>query len=118
MLSLVFLLGFLSCGGGSHDLDRSKTLVSLTTAEQAQFCDELNAAQGGYGQSKTCPDGHIEDTDLNQSACVQAAPFVIQLCGTLTVGTFLDCASANASDLCAFQTAPACAPIRTCSGRT
>ncbi len=114
----ILLLTLAACGSssGGTTLDRSKTVGSLTPAEQAELCDQVNGAQGGYGRSVSCPDGSTQTTDADRASCVQATPAAGQPCSNLAVGTLLDCAAAVGTSLCQFTTASACQPIHTCSG--
>ena len=115
-MAMVVTMSMTACGSGDKSLDRNKTVATLSTDEKTTLCDQLNGAQGGYGRSVTCASGQTETTDPNQSECVLSTPASGSPCAALTVGTVLDCAAAVGGDLCLFETAPACQPIRTCSG--
>ena len=124
-LSLIAVagLGFLvGCGSGSgapgapSDVPRGDTLGQLSPSQQASLCDYLANVQGGYGRSVTCPAGDMQDTDPSQAACLQSAPVAAAACPTLTVGDAEDCAAASGTNLCGFDTEPACGPVRDCFG--
>lgn len=115
LLSLAIAAACGSSRGGSA-LDRNKTASTLTPAEQAELCDEVNGAQGGYGRSVTCTDGSTQTTDPSQAVCIQSIPTAGDPCANLTVGNLLDCANAVGSNLCTFPTTAACQPIHACSG--
>jgi hypothetical protein len=110
--------GGIGGGGGavgtSSGLPRTDTVGSLTAAQAATLCDWLNARQGGYGQSVTCPDGSHDDTDNNQASCVASVPTVATGCPSLTVGDIEDCANAIGTNLCAMSTAAGCANVNAC----
>jgi hypothetical protein len=102
--------------GTSSGLPRTDTVGSLTGAQAATLCDWLNARQGGYGQSVSCPDGSEADTDLSQSSCVASVPNVATGCPSLTVGNVEDCANAIGTNLCSMPTAAGCANVNACPG--
>jgi hypothetical protein len=105
------------CGGSSPSssgLPRSSTVLSLTPAQGAVLCDWINQSEGGYGRTVDCPTGPLA-TDANQSDCVNALPDLEIGCPALTVGQIEDCAQAEGSNLCNYNTALACAPLRACS---
>lgn len=125
-LMLMVLAGLalgLGCGSGSSaagapaNVPRNDTLGQLTSSQVASLCDYLANVQGGYGRSMTCPAGDTQDTDPSQSACVQSSATAAAICPTLTVGDVEDCAAASGTNLCAFDSEPACAPIRSCLGK-
>ena len=102
-LSLIAVagLGFLvGCGSGSgapgapSNVPPDDTLGQLSASQQASLCDYLANVQGGYGRSMTCPGGDTQTTDQSQ------------------------CAAACATDLCAVDTAAACAAVRNCANQT
>jgi hypothetical protein len=108
-LGLVSAFAAVACGsGGSNSLDPNKHIADLTADEQKQLCDETAKAQGGYGRKMTCPDGHTERTDLDQTRCVRGVQLVAQHCPSLTVGDGLSCAQRQGNDLCLFTTIPEC----------
>lgn len=112
---LVSALAAISCGsGGSSTLDPNKRIADLTPDEQAQLCDEIANAQGGYGQTVTCSDGHVEATDPNQVSCVGALEPWVDSCYALTVGEVLNCAQSQADSPCSFATDPECKAVRDC----
>lgn len=116
LMGLLFL-GLLSCGSsGGTSLDRGKAVSSLTQSEKSELCDQVNGAQGGYGRSADCPDGSSQTTDPSQAACVASVPASGTPCGGLTVGQLLDCANAVGTNICSFETATQCRPLRDCSG--
>jgi hypothetical protein len=100
--------------GASSGLPRTDTIGSLAAAQAATLCDWLNARQGGYGRSVTCPDGGHEDTDNNQASCVASVPDFATGCPSLTVGDVEDCANAIATNLCQMPTAAGCANVNAC----
>lgn len=110
---LLATTGF-SCGGDSASLDASKPLGQLSSSEQAQLCDAVNHAQGGYGRSITCPDGSPAGTDADRATCVAALPGVAQACAELKVGDMTGCADAIGADLCRFATDAKCQRLRDC----
>jgi hypothetical protein len=103
-------------GAGGSGLARDRLVARLTPAEAALLCDALSNAQGGYGKTAMCADGHVEENDPNLPDCVRAlidAAQALQQCG-LTVGESEDCARTVGTELCRFPTAPECAPVRAC----
>jgi hypothetical protein len=74
----------------------------------------LNAAQGGYGRSVACSDGDVQVTDRSQATCVAGVPTIASRCATLTVGDVEGCASDIGTNLCAIDSATACATLRPC----
>jgi hypothetical protein len=109
---------FSSCGGGSElgpstGIDRSKTAGSLDSTEAAILCDWSNGKQGGYGRSVSCPSGQ-QTTDSSKASCLSGIPLLTSFCPALTVGDAEDCVNAIGTDLCAIETAPACAVLWAC----
>ncbi len=100
--------------GTSSGLPRTDTVGSLTGAQAATLCDWLNAKQGGYGRSVSCPDGSEADTDLSQASCVASVPSFATGCPSLTVGDVEDCANAIGTSLCQMPTAAGCANVNAC----
>jgi hypothetical protein len=109
------------CAGGSGSdkgasgsgLPRTSAVVSLTPQQGAQLCDWTNREQGGYGRRVTCPSGPIS-TNVNQAQCVAGLPDLQLVCPALTVADVEDCTLAHGTDLCKYDAAPACAPLRAC----
>jgi hypothetical protein len=107
------------CAGGSGSdnlgsgLPRASTVVSLTPQEGAQLCDWTNRVQGGYGRRVTCPSGPLT-TNVSQAQCVAGLPDLQLVCPALTVANVEDCTLAHGTDLCQYNAAPACAPLRAC----
>jgi hypothetical protein len=115
---LVSAFAAVSCGGGGgSSLDPNKRVADLTSDEQKQLCDEIANVQGGYGRTMTCPDGHIEKTDVDQASCLGGAPTLIRYCPELTVADNLDCAHSQAEDFCSFASLPECQAVRDCVAR-
>jgi hypothetical protein len=126
-LSLIAVagLGFLvGCGSGSSpagapsNVPPDDTLGQLSASQQASLCDYVANVQGGYGRSMTCPGGDTQTTDQSQSYCLANFGGVAFACPTLTVGDAENCAAACATDLCAVDTAAACAAVRNCANQT
>jgi len=121
-VGLVVVFGVGGCGssGGSSgapsNVPPGDTFGQLSTSQVTSLCDYLAATQGGYGRSVTCPAGDTQTTDDSQSACVSSSAQVAALCPTLTVGETEECAAAVGTNLCDFDTASACAPVRNCFG--
>ncbi len=122
-LNLFVVIGvglLVGCGSGSgapgapSNVPRGDTLAQLSASQQASLCDYLANVQGGYGRTATCPAGDTQDTDQSQAECIQSSAFAAAACPTLTAGVAEDCAAACGTDLCAFDTEAACAPIRNC----
>jgi hypothetical protein len=120
---VTFVLMFLAAAGcgsnsgvsSSSGLPRAATLATLTTAQFGTMCDWVNTRQGGYGQSVHCPAGDTQTTDDSKAACLSIASQLAALCPNLTVGSVEDCTNATQTELCAFPTEPACAPVRNCA---
>jgi hypothetical protein len=117
-LSVAFGVGGCGSSGGSagapSNVPPGDTFGQLSTSQVTSLCDYLAATQGGYGRSVTCPAGDTQTTDTSQSECVTSSAQVASLCPTLTVGDAEDCAVAVGTNLCDFDTASACAPVRAC----
>jgi hypothetical protein len=102
-------------GGGTSTsgIDGTKTVGSLTPAEQATFCDWAAAVTGGYGCQGACDGGVAVTFDASQSACI--AQFTKPGCSA-TVSDVESCAKTNAQNVCALAilSSPACASLRAC----
>jgi hypothetical protein len=119
-LVVVFAVGACGSSGGSpgapSNVPPDDTFGQLSTSQVTSLCDYLAAVQGGYGRSVNCPAGDTQTTDSSQSECVASSAQVAALCPTLTAGQTEECAAAAGTNLCDFDTASACAPVRDCFG--
>jgi hypothetical protein len=126
-LTLIVVAGLgllVGCGGGSgtagapSNVPPGDTLGQLSASQQASLCDYVANVQGGYGRSTTCPAGDTQTTDQSQSYCLANFTQVAFICPTLTAGDAEACAAACGTNLCAFDTEAACAPVRNCINQT
>jgi len=113
---LVLALGFgAGCGGGGggSGIPPSTPLGRLSMDEAGRLCDAINDVQGGYGRSVQCP-ARTETTSPSHDGCVSFISAAAALCPSLTAGDLEGCTDAIGTDLCKFDTAPACANARAC----
>lgn len=109
--------GPLTCmpGGGAatSGITGSKTVGSLTVAEQGTFCDWAAAVSGGYNCSEACDGGITTHFATSQADCI--SKFTKPGCAA-TVTQVEACLKENAQDLCSLKilTAASCAPVRAC----
>jgi hypothetical protein len=113
-----------ACGSDSGDghgsasaglgLPRASTVASLTAEQGVQLCDWINQVEGGYGRTVNCAATGPMATNANQMDCVSSLPDFEFECPLLTVAQLEDCTTAEGTDLCKYNTDPACAPLRLC----
>jgi hypothetical protein len=103
--------GSTSAGSG---LPRTSTVASLTAEQGVQLCDWINQVEGGYGRTVNCALTGAMATNANQMDCVSSLPDFEFECPLLTVAELEDCTTAEGTDLCKYNTDPACAPLRLC----
>jgi hypothetical protein len=118
-LILIFV-ALAGCGGSSggsssSGIPRTTTFATLTAAQGGTLCDYVNGKQGGYGRSTVCSVGDTQTTDDSKTDCVSALSGLATLCPRLSVADIEDCVSAIGTDLCAFETDAACAPVLNCA---
>jgi hypothetical protein len=108
------------CGSGSSSgsagsgLPRTSTVANLTPAQGVQLCDWINEVEGGYGRTVNCASTGPMATNADQMDCVNGLPDFQFECPLLTVAQLEDCTNAEGTDLCKYNTDPACAPLRLC----
>jgi len=102
-------------GGGTatSGVTGSKTVGSLTSTEQATFCDWTAAVTGGYGCDGECDGGLDVTFSATQAECI--AKFTKAGCAA-TVSEAEACVKTNAQNVCslAIATAEDCATLRAC----
>lgn len=101
--------------GTSSGLSRNVALFDLSPGQASVLCDWTNLKQGGYGRSASCPSGSVQSTNLSNQDCVNSTSALGGRCATVTVGNIEDCVNAVQTDLCKFETAPACVAVAMCS---
>ncbi len=103
-----------SGGSAGSGLPRTSTVASLTPEQGVQLCDWINQEEGGYGRTVNCALTGPMATNANQMDCVSGLPDFQFECPLLTVAQLEDCTTAEGTDLCKYNTDPACAPLRLC----
>lgn len=102
--------------GGKAQLDDRKLLRDLSDAELGALCDEIAAAEGGYGKvTATCDAGFYTRSSPNREACMASVKRTNQC--TATVGNVRDCQAVRRQQACnlsAVYGSPPCVPLRTC----
>ena len=102
-------------GGGTatSGVTGSKTVGSLTSTEQATFCDWAAAVTGGYNCEEACDGGIDVSFSSSQSVCI--SQFTKSGCAA-TVSDVEACVKANAANVCslAILNSPSCASLRAC----